>query len=181
MDKESPGQKMHKDFFDRCREAIEMEYYLEAIFMEYAAIESRMEVLLGVLGLPCNKFLDGKDRKSVQISHRIHCAKIIFKQSGAFKNTKLEAKYFDKLGSWINKRNIYIHGLYKNEFQYKGRKSNAKVLAEQGEKICKDLYNEVNRLKRLRKRQPEIFDKLIDCHSSSCNLHSQNKYDCEKA
>ena len=48
---------MHKDFFDRCVFAINQGFYMEAILMEYAAIESRMETLLSILGLPCNKFL----------------------------------------------------------------------------------------------------------------------------
>ena len=36
---------MHKDFFDRCELAINQKFYMEAILMEYAAIEARMESL----------------------------------------------------------------------------------------------------------------------------------------
>ena len=44
---------MHKNFFDKVDAAIEGGFYLEAVFREYAAIESRLEALLGVLGAPC--------------------------------------------------------------------------------------------------------------------------------
>ena len=69
------AQKMHKNFFDRCENAIENEFYMEAILMEYAAIESRLEVILGLVGMPCNKFIEDNERKKVQISHRISCVK----------------------------------------------------------------------------------------------------------
>ena len=63
--------EMHKDFFDRCKFAIENKFYMEAILMEYAAIESRLEVMLGVLGLPCNKFIDNNQRKNIRNRQRI--------------------------------------------------------------------------------------------------------------
>ena len=69
------AQKMHQNFFDRCEKAIENDFYMEAILIEYAAIESRLEVMLGLIGMPCNKFLEASERKKIQISHRISCAK----------------------------------------------------------------------------------------------------------
>ena len=38
-----------------CEYVIQNGYYLEAILMEYAAIESRLESVCGVLGLPCGQ------------------------------------------------------------------------------------------------------------------------------
>jgi len=162
--------EMHKDFFDRCENAINEKFYMEAILMEYAAIESRMEILLGVLGLPCNKFLDDKERKKVQISHRLQCADEIRKHSSAFNTTKLEAKFFAKLSNWVERRNMYIHGLYKNEIEYSNRIRGAKEFSKKGLQYCRMLYNEVNRLKRLQKNHPEMFDEFVICTSSKCNL-----------
>ena len=62
---------MHTDFFDRCESAIQNGFYFEAIIMEYAAIESRLEVICGVLGFPCGK--DCKCRKDIMIGSRIDC------------------------------------------------------------------------------------------------------------
>ena len=160
---------MHKDFFDRCDSAIKQGFYMEAILMEYAAIESRMETLLGVLKLPCNKFLPDEIRKKVQISHRISCANIYRKQNVIFEKTKLGRNFFDKLQKWIEKRNEYIHGLYKNELKYSQRIKDAKEFSEKGLEYCRLLYNEVNRLKRLEKTQPQLFEMKLEC-KSKCSL-----------
>ncbi len=176
-DDKKKQQQMHKEFFDNCDKALEHKFYMEAILMEYAAIEGRMEILLGVLGLPCDRFGDYKSRKAVQISHRINCANKIRKSSQVFEGTKLGEKYFEKLGSWINKRNEYIHGLYKNELKYSSRMANAKNFAVQGREYCRLLYNEVNRLKRLKRRHPERFDDLLVCGESKCSLNPNRKTD----
>ena len=164
---------MHKDFFDRCRMAIDSGFYLEAILMEYAAIESRMEVLLGVLGMPCNKYLDDKDRKKVAISHRLDCADNFRRQSPIFQNSKLSKKFFRKLKMWTEVRNGYIHGLYKNELKYKQRMADRKF-AEEGYQYCKELYAEVNRLKRREAKHPEEIGDIA-CMSSGCSVRGTPK------
>ena len=170
------AQKMHQNFFDRCAKAIKNEFYMEAILMEYAAIESRLEVMLGLIGMPCNKFLEAPERKKIQISHRILCAKKFRKNYPLFENTKLSNKFFDNLEKWINRRNMYVHGLYKNEIEYSSRLKGAKDLAAKGLEFARLLYNEVNRLKRLKKNhyeQFEIFISNIECKTSNCNFNSK--------
>ena len=66
-------REMHKDFFDRCRNAIDNGCYFEAVLMEYASIEARLEVIMGVIGLPCNKQLSSKERQSIIICHNGYC------------------------------------------------------------------------------------------------------------
>ena len=165
---------MHKDFFDRCVFAINQGFYMEAILMEYAAIESRMETLLSILGLPCNKFLPDEIRKKIPISHRLECANALRKQSNIFENTKLSNIFFDTLLKWTQKRNEYIHGLYKNELKYSQRIKSAKEFSEKGLEYCRLLYNEVNRLKRLLKTQPQLFENRVNCKSNKCNLGEIN-------
>lgn len=173
MEKERLKQQaMHKNFFDRCEHAIDSGFHMEAILMEYAAIEARLEVLLGVLGLPCNKFLSPDERKRVQISHRITCADYYRRNSGLFARTKLPQKYFKSLKSWIDKRNRYVHGLYKNEIEYDVRMKGAKAMAEDGLKYCRLLYGEVSRLRRLKKSHPEQFDCELICSSAKCTLNN---------
>ena len=113
---------MHRDFFSRAEYAVENRFYLEAIFLEYAAIEGRLEVILGVLGFPCNKELADEKRKHVNISDRIECLrKYRNNNPDVFKRTKLPNNYFTKHGklqSWIKKRNTFVHGLLKNVDEY---------------------------------------------------------------
>ena len=43
---ENKQVEMHKNFFDKCHVAIENGFFLEAVFIEYAAIEGRLEIIL---------------------------------------------------------------------------------------------------------------------------------------
>ena len=160
---------MHTDFFDRTAMAIEHGFYLEAMFREYAAIEGRLEILLGVLGAPCNKELHFKQRKDMKISHRIKCLTQYYKREKNIGNTKLTVAYFKTLEKWVKARNLYIHGLYKNELEYQERCECCKAMAEEGLIIVRMLYNEVKRLRRYLKNHPET--KLAAegvCQSRNC-------------
>ena len=165
-EKQAQQVGMHTDFFDRCEFAINNGFYLEAMFLEYAAIKGRLEAILGILGAPCNKTLDAGQRGNIKISHRIECLKKIRNNNPVFAKTKLDHNFFYKnvkLSAWINKRNCYIHGLYKGEREYNGRMAGAKELAETGYKLCRALYNETKRLNRLRKSKPELFVSSRSC------------------
>ena len=164
-------QKMHKDFFDRCSKAIDNGFYMEAILMEYAAIEGRLEVMLGILGLPCNKFLEDSERKKVQISHRLECLSKIYAQNDEITaKSKFSKTFFKKLEKWVGKRNEYIHGLYKNEIKYTQRIKDSQKFAEEGLVYCRKLYNEATRLRRLKKNTPNVFLESRACLSSKCNM-----------
>ncbi len=164
-------RQMHKDFFDRCKYAIEAGYYLEAILMEYAAIESRLEAICGIVGFPCGQYC--LCRKDIAISTRINCLRVYrntFKS--VFKKTKLSPHFFTEKGTlrkWIDERNRIVHGLFKNEVKYTQRIQNSKDLAEKGYEYARLLYNEANRIRRLTKNHPEIFVSVIpQCKNNDC-------------
>lgn len=166
--------EMHADFFDRTTMAIENGFYLEAIFREYAAIEGRLEILLGVLGARCNKNLLFKQRKDMKISHRITCLSEYYKNESNIGKTKLSKEYFVKLGKWTTDRNTYVHGLYKNEVVYNERCMQCKRMAEDGLLLARMLYNEVKRLRRYLKSHPEIkLPAESICRSKSCAVKSE--------
>ena len=158
---------MHKNMFDRCQLAIANAFYLEAIFIEYAAIESRLEVLLGILGAPCNRYLLTEQRNKFNISQRLKCLKRLFANHAIFGKSKLNSNYFTQLKKWLESRNKFVHGLLKNEAEYEKRVLN-KTFAENGLKLCRLLYNEVNRIKRLLKKHPELFINISTCENKEC-------------
>ena len=162
---------MHKDFFDRCQTAIESEFYMEALLMEYAAMESRLEIILGVSSLPCNKNLPTDMRKDIKISHRLRCLENMVKKSPLFETSKLDKAFFQKADTWIKARNQYVHGLYKNEWLYEQRKDDAGKLAENGLMLCKLLYNEARRLRRFVKNRAELLNETAACRSKGCKLY----------
>ena len=165
MNDENKSVAMHKNFFDRAKSARDSGFYLEAVFLEYAAIEGRLEVLCGLFGCPCSKEIDPSDRRSINISQRVKCLKAIFKIHPACikRETKLDSSYWKSLGEWLKKRNIYVHGLYKRAEEYVARGNDAQVLAEQGYEYTRLLYNEVKRIRRLYHNHSEemAFDGTI--------------------
>ena len=144
-------KEMHKNFFDKCKFAIDYGFYFEAVLIEYAAIESRLEAIMGSIGLPCGKFLQNNYRKDIKISQRIDCLKSIRKKTAVFNETKLPNKFFDNLKEWTKERNSCVHGLYKDEFKYNDRLNKAQSLAECGYEFCRLLYNEEKRIRRKKK------------------------------
>lgn len=167
-------QKMHQDFFVTCQKAIDEGFYLEALVLEYASLEGRLEVLLGLLNRPCNKDADDKIRQSVQISHRIHCLNYYRKHSQAFDNTKLDKDFFCSkyLDGWRSDRNIYIHALYKNANLYNERRQECEKLARDGLLYCRLLYNEIKRLRRLKKTHPDQMDtSCLSCRNKKCKAN----------
>lgn len=164
---------MHRDFFVRAEKAVQNRFYFEAVFLEYAAIESRLEVILGILGYPCNKELPQSARRGVNISDRVECLRVCrIKNSGLFKKTKLDKNFFTekgKLRTWITDRNTFVHGLYKNADEYTARKDACRKIADNGLEYARQLYNEASRLNRLRKNHPEMFAEVIrECKNGSC-------------
>ncbi len=166
--------KMHKDFFDRAENAIDKGYYLEAIFLEYAAIEGRLEVILGLFSCPCNKDIPSNQRTKINISHRITCLKKLMKNSNHFETSKLNLQFFKGLDNWIKTRNQYIHGLYKNSSEYCHRTTEAKRLSESGLEFARMFYNEAKRLRRRIKEGQQFLDYDGEhCFSKKCSLSQE--------
>ncbi len=167
---------MHKDFFGRSQLAIENGFPLEAVFREYAAIEGRLEVILGLLGAPCSKFAKDEDRKKINISHRIACLEKAYASSAQLGNTKLDNSFFTELKGWCNERNTLVHGLYKNSLKYNKRSASTEKLAVRGEKYARMLYNEAKRLRRCRNSFPDIdLSAVGECCSEKCILFEKEK------
>ena len=168
-EKENQQVSMNKDFFDRCDVAIQNGFYLEAVLMEYAAIEARLEAICGIIGLPCGK--DCPCRRDITISNRIECLKKyrnknkeVFSAYKRTQGTKLPQNFFTddgELRSWIRERDQRVHGLYKDELKYSDRVAENKELAERGEKYARLLFNEAKRINRLKKNHPEQFENVV--------------------
>jgi len=140
--------------------------------LEYSALEGRFEIILGVLGLPCNKNLPPEIRKKFQFSHRLQCIKKLFdKKHPITQKSKMTPKDFKGLDNWRNERNRYIHGLAKAADLYNPRLKAVRKMAEDGYEYMRLIYNETSRLKRLAKSHPEMFDSTIICGSSSCEMY----------
>lgn len=98
----------YKAQFDRLNKALKNEFYLEAIFIEYAILEDRTESVLRHAGL-WEAYLG--NRKQASIS-----TKLTFIKKRAMAKSSSFHPYFsddllDQLRDWKNKRNPLIHDL----------------------------------------------------------------------
>lgn len=165
---------MHKHFFDRLALALENEFYFEAVALEYAAIEGRLEVVMGILGCPCNKELEDSKRKDIKISHRITCLKKLFKLHPLLNNSKLSVEFFADLNNWIKSRNVFIHGMYKNALKYNERNHDVKEVAKQGAGFVDTLYNETKKL-RIKRNDYQYCGETCFHKKCQCNINREVK------
>ena len=171
-EKNNVASEMHASFFNRMKEAMHAGFYYEAIFLEYAAIESRLEVLCTLLGYPCMRELNNKDRRKVQISNRVNCLKKYYKVNQIEtkrSKTRMDIEAWKKLTDWITKeRNMYTHGLYKNPEEYLSRMERAHEVAEKGYDLAELLYKEVNRVRGILSRRTSLVSEKKRICSDMC-------------
>ncbi len=157
-------------FFDRCRVTIEQGFYLEAIFMEYAAIEARIESICGVPGLPGGR--NCKCRKDIKISHRIECLRTFYDSNMSVRfGTMLPDDFLvkRKLKTWAENRNRFVYGFFNDETKYKDRITGDKNLNEDGYEHARLLYNEARRLRRIHNNYSSSWSDVVAlCKKSSC-------------
>ena len=155
---------VHKGYFDRCKYAIENQFYFEALCMEYAAIEGRMKVVMSLLNMPCSKCSEDT-YKRLALNNKFLCLKSFFGTSPIFENSKLTKKKIDKIQKWCHMRNELIHNLYLDPTSTEELMQGLKKYADRGYEYSNWMYNECSRLRRLRKQKPELFEKInFECH-----------------
>lgn len=151
------ARKVHASFFDRCEEAIEKKYYLEAMCMEFASIEGRMYAIMRTLGFQCGTKKETREQPDIALSYRFKCLKKFLNDRTMFKDSYFKPEEIDEIGIWLKNRNDRIHGLYCDTEKYDEVMNQNKKLALQGYYYSRKMYDEANRLKRLTKKNPNIL------------------------
>lgn len=169
---------MHRNFFDKTQFAIDNGFFIEAISLEYAAIESRLESICGQLELPCGQKCP--NRKDIKISQRIECLrKNRILNTVVFETTKLPKRFFTERGelrTWIKQRDIIIHALYKNSLLYQTRTGDLEECAQSGICYARALYNEAKRIQRMRKNHSDVFDTYVKvCSNPNCKGNTEGQ------
>lgn len=122
----------YKEQFGRLNKAIKNEFYLEAIFIEYAILEDRTESVLRHAGL-WEAYLG--NRKQANISTKL----TFIKKKAQAKSSSFHAYFSDDLlellRDWKNKRNPLIHDLLNQKLG----DNDLKELALEGDKLVRIL------------------------------------------
>ena len=125
---------LYKYYFDQLKKAMNHEFYLEAIFIEYAILEDRTESVLHHAGL-WNDYMSGRRQANIG-------TKLTYIKKKAQSKSSSFHRYFsddllDQLREWKNKRNPLIHDLLNQRL----RDDDLKNLALEGYDLVRDLRN----------------------------------------
>ena len=134
----------YKKQFERLNKALKNEFYLEAIFIEYAILEDRTESVLQHAGL-WEAYMKGK--KMANIGTKL----TFIKNKAAVKSCTLHPYFNDdlmeQLRSWKNKRNPLIHDLLNQKL---------------GDNDLKDLAMDGSRLVRILRTRATSHNRAAD-------------------
>lgn len=134
----------YREQMGRLKKALAYQFYLEAVFIEYAIMEDRLESVLRHSG----KWNPKPDQFVSINTKRKKVAKLAEEKKG------LAHKYFsveltDSIEKWIADRNQLIHALMKQSLHTEDLSG----LAERGQDIVKTLSNKVSLYNRALERQ----------------------------
>ena len=138
------GQEKYRNYteqFSRLNRALKNEFYLEAIFIEYAILEDRTESVLHHAGL-WEAYMKGKKIPAIG-------TKLTFiKNRAALKSCSLHPYFSDdlpeKLRAWKDRRNPLIHDLLNQKLA----PDQLKDLALEGDKLVRILRTRATRHNR---------------------------------
>lgn len=127
----------YKEQMGRLKKALQYEFYIEAIAIEYAIMEDRLESVLvheGVFNLKNHGSLIRKLRKVEDL----RCRK------GSLENKYLSEELLTSISDWSKRRNMIIHALLKQELTTE----ELIEIANDGNQIVKTLTSKVTSIRR---------------------------------
>lgn len=167
------ARDVHNEFFERCQLAIDNGFYLEAILLEYSAMEARMKVIMSLLGKPCSLCEETEITNRIGLSTKLKCFKTFMDNNPKFfKDAGFTRTTLKKMVEWCNSRNARIHGLYSDTEKYEKIMGKNKKLAVEGLEYTKMLYEEAKQLRYVNRYHHEILEGLkLECKDlyEACN------------
>ncbi len=137
----------YKEQMGRLKKAMNSGFFLEAIFIEYAIIEDRLESIMRHSGRWTDKF----EENPPTISKKLNIVDEL-----ARRNKSLPQKYFKPelildIREWKEYRNQIIHALLKQDLNT----DQLMTIAQNGERLAKTLSNKVTSYKRVLEKSSE--------------------------
>lgn len=140
------GQQKYLNFkaqFGRLNRALKNEFYLEAIFIEYAIIEDRTESALRHAEL-WDAYLKRRGKNMVTITSKIKFIQEKSKNEAYLLHNYFSGELWSQILAWKDKRNPLIHELLNQKLG----PDDLKNLAEEGAQLARTLRDKVGYHKR---------------------------------
>lgn len=133
----------YQEQYKRLEKALKSQFYLEAIFIEYAIIEDRTESILKYENNTINS------NNFVSLDRKISKIKTISREKKSLPARYFNEAFLDSILLWKNERNRMIHALMKQSLTADDLES----LAMQGKNIARALCTKATNYKRAVERK----------------------------
>ena len=129
--------KNYKEQFGRLYKAIKYNFYIEAVAIEYAIMEDRLESIL------IHEGVYNPDKHGT-LSRKLKRVRELQRRKDSLENKYLSVELLDSIDAWKNERNALIHALLKQNL------STDQLLetAETGNIIAKQLASKATSIRR---------------------------------
>ena len=129
----------------RLKKALKYEFYIEAIAIEYAVMEDRLESILRHEGV-------FNPEKHGSLARKLSRVRELRRRNKSLENKYLSEEFLDSIDAWKEKRNVFIHALLKQKLNTEDIKS----VADQGNDIVKKLTTVATSIRRKLEKINEI-------------------------
>lgn len=132
----------YKEQMGRLTKAINAHFYLEAVFIEYAVMEDRLQSFLVTSGV-------FNPEKHQNIGKKISKIRDLIREKKHPLNRYITAEQLDQITAWKDKRNPLIHALMKQSMTTES----IAELADEGRDIIKTLNSKSSSYRKYTERQ----------------------------
>ena len=129
----------YKEQMGRLKKAISSRFYLEAIFIEYAIIEDRLESALR----HGNRW-NPKPGEFISINRKVNMVKKMAEQKKSMANRYFSPELMDSILIWKEDRNKMIHALLKQAIH----SEDLQIITEKGQELVKILCSKTTSFNR---------------------------------
>lgn len=134
----------YKEQMGRLTKAMNAKFYLEAVFIEYAIMEDRLQSFLVTAGV-------FNPERHQNIGKKISKIRDVIREKKHPLNRYITAEQLDQINEWKDRRNPLIHALMKQSMTTESLAE----LAEEGREIIKTLNSKSTSYKRYMERLRE--------------------------
>lgn len=153
MDTVADGTQKHLNYreqFKRLNKAVNNQFYLEAIFIEYCIMEDRTESVLRHAG-KWEAYLKKRGRYGPSIDSKIKYIQNFARENGTLLHRYFSDDLLDEILVWKDKRNDLVHVLFKQKLSTIELAS----FAEEGKRMTELLRNRATNFRRAAQRACE--------------------------
>ena len=132
--------KNYREQFKRLKKAFDNEFYMEAIFIEYAIMEDRAEAILRYEG---NKIKPKNEQEFISLTRKLNRIKKIAEQKKSLPKRYFCDSIIENISEWVKQRNGLIHALLKKELTTE----EVEKFALEGKRLARALSNKAKNYK----------------------------------